>query len=43
MNLSLPTPCPNCRYDLRAHTPGDKCPECGTTIPINPAKLVSRP
>jgi hypothetical protein len=25
--------CPNCRYDLRAHKPGDKCPECGTLIP----------
>lgn len=24
--------CPACGYDLRAHHPGDKCPECGTTI-----------
>ena len=24
--------CPTCAYDLRAHNPGDKCPECGTTI-----------
>jgi hypothetical protein len=25
--------CPTCHYDLRAHHPGDKCPECGTPIP----------
>jgi len=25
--------CPKCGYDLRAHAPGDKCPECGTPIP----------
>ena len=25
--------CPNCNYDLRAHKPGQKCPECGTEIP----------
>ena len=24
--------CPNCRYDLRAHKPGDRCPECGAPI-----------
>jgi hypothetical protein len=24
--------CKKCRYDLRAHKPGDKCPECGTLI-----------
>ena len=24
--------CPNCSYDLRAHLPGSKCPECGTLI-----------
>jgi hypothetical protein len=24
--------CPKCSYDLRAHKPGDKCPECGTVI-----------
>jgi hypothetical protein len=24
--------CPKCRYDLRAHAPGQKCPECGTLI-----------
>ena len=24
--------CPTCSYDLRAHAPGDKCPECGTFI-----------
>jgi len=25
--------CLHCAYDLRAHHPGDKCPECGTLIP----------
>ncbi|MCL2639391.1 MAG: hypothetical protein FWD53_00950 [Phycisphaerales bacterium] len=25
--------CIACGYDLRAHKPGDKCPECGTLIP----------
>ncbi|MCL2646213.1 MAG: hypothetical protein FWD61_04300 [Phycisphaerales bacterium] len=30
--------CLHCGYDLRAHHPGDKCPECGTRIPQpNPA------
>jgi hypothetical protein len=24
--------CPVCGYDLRAHGPGDKCPECGTPV-----------
>ena len=24
--------CLHCGYDLRAHKPGDKCPECGTLI-----------
>jgi len=24
--------CLNCSYDLRAHFPGQRCPECGTTI-----------
>jgi len=24
--------CPNCKYDLRAHKAGDKCPDCGTQI-----------
>jgi hypothetical protein len=25
--------CAKCGYDLRAHKPGQKCPECGTEIP----------
>jgi hypothetical protein len=25
-------PCLRCRYDLRAHHPGEKCPECGSTL-----------
>jgi hypothetical protein len=25
--------CTRCGYDLRAHRPGQKCPECGTPIP----------
>ena len=24
--------CAKCGYDLRAHGPGDKCPECGTPV-----------
>jgi hypothetical protein len=28
----LPGTCPTCHYDLRAHAPGQKCPECGTVI-----------
>jgi hypothetical protein len=27
-----PNACATCRYDLRAHQPGDRCPECGTVI-----------
>jgi hypothetical protein len=30
---SSQTRCPICGYDLRAHKPGQKCPECGTEIP----------
>jgi hypothetical protein len=33
--------CPNCFYDLRAHKPGDKCPECGTPVPARPDTRVS--
>jgi hypothetical protein len=25
--------CPTCSYDLRAHNPGQRCPECGAQIP----------
>ena len=24
--------CPQCAYDLRAHKPGERCPECGLTV-----------
>ena len=30
--------CRTCGYDLRAHSPGDKCPECGTLVPENPRR-----
>ena len=30
--------CPKCNYDLRAHHPGDKCPECGGVIPPTVSK-----
>jgi hypothetical protein len=29
--------CLQCGYNLRAHKPGDKCPECGMVIPVSPA------
>lgn len=32
--------CPACGYDLRAHSPGQKCPECGQPIP---ADLLRKP
>jgi len=36
--------CVNCRYDLRTHNPGDKCPECGTRVPsLNPGTLDPKP
>jgi len=28
-----PGTCKHCGYDLRAHKPGDRCPECGTPVP----------
>jgi hypothetical protein len=28
-----PWPCLTCAYDLRAHVPGQLCPECGAPIP----------
>jgi len=27
--------CPACSYDLRAHHPGQRCPECGTPISVD--------
>jgi len=27
--------CAKCGYDLRAHRPGQRCPECGTPIPLD--------
>jgi hypothetical protein len=30
--------CPKCAYDLRAHAPGQCCPECGTPIVPGPGK-----
>ena len=33
--------CRTCNYDLRAHTSGQKCPECGTTIPLASSTLIS--
>jgi hypothetical protein len=26
--------CPTCGYDLRAHRPGDRCPECGAASSV---------
>ena len=34
-----PGHCRACNYDLRAHHPGDKCPECGTLIPDRPSAI----
>ena len=33
---AFPPLCPTCAYDLRAHSPGNKCPECGTPISDRP-------
>ena len=33
--------CPTCSYDLRAHAPGQRCPECGTLIPHQSATILS--
>ena len=37
----LPPPghCLRCSYDLRAHAPGEKCPECGTLIATESARI----
>ena len=32
--------CPNCEYDLRAHRPGQRCPECGTFIPARDSAII---
>ena len=32
--------CAHCHYDLRAHNPGDLCPECGTPIPPQSATII---
>jgi hypothetical protein len=33
--------CARCAYDLRAHKPGDKCPECGSTVPRRPVPITT--
>ena len=33
--------CPTCGYDLRAHNPGDRCPECGMIS--SPARSLAQP
>lgn len=33
-----PGHCPTCHYDLRAHAPRQKCPECGTPIEVPATK-----
>jgi hypothetical protein len=35
--------CRHCGYDLRAHQPGERCPECGTVVPISSASAASPP
>jgi hypothetical protein len=30
--------CTHCAYDLRAHAPGQRCPECGTLVTPSPCK-----
>ena len=32
--------CPECGYDLRAHAPGQVCPECGSAVP---ADMIRKP
>jgi hypothetical protein len=40
---ATPGHCRQCNYDLRAHAPGQKCPECGTVIETPPTMLQSHP
>ena len=35
--------CMYCGYNLRAHRPGDKCPECGTLLIPTPAPATMPP
>jgi len=35
--------CTQCGYSLSAHSPGQKCPECGTLIQKPPVTLPARP
>src|SRR6476619_8383546 len=32
MNTATELPCHGCGYDLRAHPPDGKCPECGASV-----------
>jgi hypothetical protein len=34
--------CPTCSYDLCAHTPGQRCPECGTPIRARTPAIISK-
>ena len=38
-----PGHCPQCSYDVRAHHPGRKCPECGSPIPLPPPSSPAPP
>jgi hypothetical protein len=36
-----PGHCQKCGFDLRAHKPGEKCPECGTIVPAPAVKPIA--